>query len=350
MIVSEFSTGAPTPELVAGMLQTALAKSGADHANSVLLFLTPHFTSKVLSVLQSATRVSRCLQVSGSIVSNLLTDAAGSQGRPACAALVFTGEHAFQTGSGPLCECWFGHTPPQKLECFAGALISPQDGPAFPAWRSGRLSPTQQVCVNLPGMQADGFISQGAQALTAPLPVSEHYGQDLVALGSQRALPMLARELPVEWRALPDIPINRLAAGLVEGNPEDAIPRGRFRLLPIQGTNAVTQTVTLSETPPPRSWIFWAQMQPDHAERNLRQQLIPLQERSFDPLFGLVVSTRLRGLSLPDQENRDLALLRKTYPGMPFIGIQADTVLSQTDDGHMASYPFALALTVFNQA
>ncbi|NWG40142.1 MAG: hypothetical protein HXY27_09315 [Hydrogenophilaceae bacterium] len=350
MIISQFSTGAPTPELVAETLQAALQNANADHANSVLLFLTPHFTSKVLSVLQTTTRVSRCLQVSGSIVSSLLTDVASSQGRPACAALVFTESHSFQTGSGPLCECWFGHTPPQKLECFTGALISPQGGPASPAWRSGRLSPTQQVCINLPGTQADGFLSQGAQALTAPLPVSENYGQDLVALGSQRALPMLARELPVEWRALPDIPINRLAAGLVEGNPEDAIPQGRYRLLPIQGTNAVTQTVTLSETPPPRSWIFWAQMQPDQAERNLRHQLIHLQERSFDPLFGLVVSTRLRGLSLPDQENRDLALLRKTYPGMPFIGIQADTVLSQTDDGHMASYPFALAITVFNQA
>jgi hypothetical protein len=350
MIVSQFNTGAPTPELVAETLQAALHKSGTDHANSVLLFLTPHFTSKLLSVLQSATRVSRCLQVSGSIVSSLLTDEAGNQGRPACAALVFTGTHAFQTSSGPLCEGWFGHTPPQKLESVFGALISPASGPAFPAWRSGRLSPTQQVCINFPGMQTDGFLSQGAQALTAPLPVSEHYGQDLVALGSQRALPMLARELPVEWRALPDIPINRLAAGLVQGNPEDAIPQGRYRLLPIQGTNAVTQTVTLSETPPPRSWIFWAQMQPDHAERNLRQRLTHLQERSIDPLFGLVVSTRLRGLSLPDQENRDLALLHKTYPGMPFIGIQADTVLSPADDGHMAAYPFALALTVFNQA
>jgi hypothetical protein len=35
---------------------------------------------------------------------------------------------------------------------------------------------------------------------------------------------------------------------------------------------------------------------------------------------------------------------------MPFISIQADTVLSQIDGGHMATYPFALALTVFNQA
>ncbi len=350
MIVSHFSSGLPTPELVAETLQAALEKSSTDHANSVLLFLTPHFTSKVLSVLQVATRVSRCLQVSGCIVSGLLTDEASSQGRPACATLVFSGNHSFQTGSGPVCEYWLGNTPPQKLESTLGALISPQGGPAFPAWRSGRLSPTQQVCINLPGMQADGFISQGAQALTAPLPVSENYGQDLVALGSQRALPMLARELPVEWRALPDIPINRLAAGLVTGNPEDAIPQGRYRLLPIQGTNAVTQTVTLSESPPPHSWIFWAQMQPDHAERNLRHQLIHLQERSFDPLFGLGVCTRLRGLSLPDQENRDLALLRKTYPGMPFICIQADTVLSKSDEDQMAAYPFALALTVFNQA
>lgn len=350
MIVSHFSSGLPTPELVADALRAALEKAGADHANSVLLFLTPHFTSKILAVLQAATRVSRCLQVSGSIVSSLLTDEACSQGRPACAALVFSGEHAFRTSSGPLCEVWLGHTPPYKLDSLFGALISPQGGPAFPAWRSGRLSPTQQVCVNFPGMQSDGFLSQGAQALTAPLPVSEHYGQDLVALGSQRALPMLARELPVEWRALPDIPINRLAAGLVEDNPEDAIPQGRYRLLPILGTNAVTQTVTLSETPPPHSWIFWAQMQPDHAERNFRHQLIHLQERSFDPLFAIVVSTRLRGLSLPDQENRDLTLLRKTYPRMPFIGIQADTVLNPADDGRMAAYPFALSLTVFNQA
>jgi hypothetical protein len=349
MITSHLSTGAPTPELVADTLQAALQKADAVNANSVLLFLTPHFTSKVLSVLQTAARVSRCLQVSGSIVSNILTDAASSQGKPACAALVFSGNHSFQTGSGPECECWFGHAQPQKLESHIGALISPHGGPAFPAWRSGRLSPTQQVCINLPGLKADGFISQGAQALTAPLPVSESYGQDLVALGSQRALPMLARELPVEWRALPDIPINRLAAGLVTGNPEDAIPQGRYRLLPIQGTNAVTQTVTLSETPPPHSWIFWAQMQPDHAERNLRHQLIHLQERSFDPLFGLAVSTRLRGLSLPDQENRDLALLRKTYPGMPFIGIQAETVLSKSEGNQMAAYPFALALAVFNQ-
>lgn len=349
MITSHLSTGTPAPDLVADAIQAALQKADARNANSILLFLTPHFTSKILSVLQAATRVSRCLQVSGSIVSSILTDEAGNHGRPACAVLVFTGNHAFQTGSGPACECWFGHTPPPKLQCTLGALISPQGGPAFPAWRGGRLSPTQQVCLNFPGLKGEGFISQGAQALTAPLPVSEHYGQDLVALGSQRALPMLARELPVEWRALPDIPINRLAAGLVTGNPEDAISQGRYRLVPIQGTNAVTQTVTLSETPPPHSWIFWAQMQPDHAERNLRHQLTHLQERSFEPLFGLGVCTRLRGLSLPDQENRDLALLRKTYPGMPFICIQADTVLSTSGEGHTAAYPFALALTVFNQ-
>jgi hypothetical protein len=350
MITSHFSSGTPTPALVADTVQAALAKADAAHANGVLLFLTPHFSSKLLTALQAATRASGCLQVSGSIVPSLFSDTASSQGQPACAALVFSGVHAFQTASGPECQIWLGHAPPQGLAAFTGALLAARDSPAFPTWRSGRLSPMQQVCLNFPGLNVDGLVAQGAQALTAPLPVSECYGHDLVALGSQRALPMLARELPIEWRALPDIPINRLAAGLVTGNPEDAIPQGRYRLLPIHGTNAVTQTVTLSEIPPRGSWIFWAQMQPDQAERNLRHRLIDLQERCFEPLFGLAVTTRLRALSLPDQESRDLALLRHTYPGMPFLGIQAETVLSRSDRGRMDAYPFSLALTVFNQA
>lgn len=350
MITAHFSTGAPTPALVSDTLQAALDKAGAAQANAVLLFLTPHFSSKVLTALQAATRASGCLQVSGGMVPALFSDSAGSHGQPACAALVFTGAHAFRTASGPACQIWLGHTPPQGLTAFTGALLAAKDGPAYPAWRGGRLSPMQQVCLDLPGLRMDGLLAQGAQALTAPLPVSACYGQDLVALGSQRALPMLARELPIEWRALPDIPLNRLAAGLVSGNPEGAIAEGRYRLLPIQGTNAVTQTVTLAETPPPGSWIFWAQMQPEHAERSLRHQLIDLQERCFEPLFGLVITTRLRELSLPDQGNRDLALLRKTYPGMPFLGIQAETLLGPGPSERLAAYPFGMALTVFSQA
>ncbi len=346
MIATHLETGAPGPELVAQTVSAALRKTSATTANSVLLLLTPHYASQTLSALRAATQTSQCLQVSGCVAPSIMTDSAISQNQPACAAMVFTGPWSFQTASQGGCDCWLGHSG-RNQAAFSGACLSTPGNPAHPVWRAGRIEPSQELCLNLPFVHKQKIIAQGAQALTAPLPVKECYGQDLAALGSERALPMLARELPVEWRHLPDIPISRLAAGLVLGDPQDAIREGRYRLLPIQGTNAVTQTVTLPEILPEGSWLFWAHIQPAHTERSLRQQLAGLRESNASPLFGFSLSSRLRSHALPDQANRDWAVLRDTWPGLPMIGLQCASVLDAPPGQAVIDYPFALGFTLF---
>jgi hypothetical protein len=62
------------PRLAALAVERALERAGLTRANSVLLFLTPHFAPSPETTLRAAARAAGCLQVSGCTGAGVLTD------------------------------------------------------------------------------------------------------------------------------------------------------------------------------------------------------------------------------------------------------------------------------------
>ena len=77
------------PQLAAQAVERALERAGLTRANSVLLFLTPHFAPSPETALRAAARAAGCLQVTGCTGAGVLTDDEWLLDVPGAAAMVF---------------------------------------------------------------------------------------------------------------------------------------------------------------------------------------------------------------------------------------------------------------------
>ena len=64
----------PLPMLAEQAVREALARTGSQHANSVLLFLSGEFTRHAHSAVLAAARAAQCTQVFGGIAAGLCTE------------------------------------------------------------------------------------------------------------------------------------------------------------------------------------------------------------------------------------------------------------------------------------
>src|SRR4030066_417518 len=77
------------PQLATLAVERALERAGLTRANSVLLFLTPHFAPSPETALRAAARAPGCLQVTGCTGAGGLTGEEWLLDVPGAAAMVF---------------------------------------------------------------------------------------------------------------------------------------------------------------------------------------------------------------------------------------------------------------------
>jgi hypothetical protein len=346
-----YRCGEAGPDLVRETVLAALERAGRPPAHAVLLLLTPHFTPHVETAIRAAGRAAQCIQVMGTIAPGVMSDAGYSLGRAACAALVFCqppGVEVVQSFdlAGPL--IWLGQTaPPAQANTVTGAVLSLPGHMPPPAWSHGRLQSNHTLLLRFPGLRGRIAHSQGIRSITAPLPVNEVLGREVLRLGNQSALGLLARELPADVRDLPRIPLHLLAAGVVDGDPSGAIQDGRYRLIPIIQTHPETGSVVLSDALPLGSQVFWALRQPLAATRNLRVALDQLLDAHdhMPPVLAVVHSCTSRGAGFFGEHDRDWQLLREKLADVPFIGVYGEQQIApMAGPGRTFKYGVSLAL------
>lgn len=335
----------PDPALVYDVVAEALSNAGTSVARSVLLFLSADFARQpalVSGALTSATRASRCLQIVGATVPGLFTEKDWLLDRSAAAAMVF-GEGAClmplpprevsalnpatptdgdpPTAAGPILT--LSQTPAAGVWLGDGAqrfgLLGADATPPARIWSHAQA--TDRVELSVAHCRGTVTLSRGIRVLSPLLHVGDDEGYDVTRLDRFPALNTLMRELPLEFRNLPRLPLHLLCAGLVHGEPQGALEEERFTLVPLIGWNQEDKSVTLAGRVTPNSYLFWALRSPMAAETELRHKLDAIDASlGTTPDFGIIMSCLGRGPYFYDGVDRDLELIKQRYPDTPLIG------------------------------
>jgi small ligand-binding sensory domain FIST len=321
----------PTSDLATQAVAQAMQRAGVSHANSVLLFLSADFAHDPQPALLAASRQSQCMQIVGCSAAGIFTEQDWVLDSPAAAAMVFGGELNLSAAHTPtdndlilaltapnaIDTNWIS-APGQRLGAVSGDATG--RGP-YKVWSGGKVCASGRCEMTLQGVRGMMGVSQGIRALTAPTEVTQVNGFDLLSLGRQSALNLLARELPLEVRELDRIPLHLIMAAVTFGEPSTAFFEGRYRLVQVIATNPDDRSVTLSARLNEGDKVFWALRQPLAAERNMRVTLDRTEQLlAATPQFGLMFSSMGRGPSFYGGIDRDLQLLTTRYPDMPLIG------------------------------
>lgn len=332
----------PEAELAAAVVKEALFRAGTDIARGVLLFLTTDFMHQAHAAVVAASRAANCLQVTGCTASGILTDEDWVLDRPAACAMVF--------GSG------FGLGAPRGADTPLLTLAAPSaatdnrlsgdarrygllstDNSAHGAgriWCHGKMASDARCETTISGVSAAIGVSRGVHSLGRPLPAVTR-GHDVLKVGNHAALNALLRELPLEMREMEKLPFHLLSAGIVSGDPTNAIEEGRYTLVPVIAASHDERSVTLTAQLEPGAHLFWTMRQALATENDMRQTADRLAgELGMAPEFGLLFSCMGRGPYFFGGEDRDLAAVKERFPGLPLIGAYGGGQIAPLFDGN----------------
>jgi small ligand-binding sensory domain FIST len=331
-IATGLAIGHPaSPDLAAQAVAQAMQRAGLTVANSVLLFLTPDFAREPELALLAASRASNCTQIIGCSAAGIFTEQEWVLDSPAAAAMVFGGDISLAPATAPAADdLILSLAAPNAVDTtwldgpgmrFGGVSGDANGQGPFKVWRGAKVSSNGRCETVLHGVRGRVDVSQGIRALSQPMEITQASGHDVISLGSQPALNVLERELPLDVRNMERIPLHLLMAGVVFGDPASAIDQGRFRLAPIISANTDDRSVTISARLSPGEQMFWAVRQPLAAERDMRLTIDRMQQgMDTAPEFGLLFPCMGRGPYFYGGIDRDLELVKQRFPGMPLIG------------------------------
>lgn len=341
------------PELAAAVVRTALDRAGLDIAHGVLLFLSPDFTHHAHAAVAAASRAARCLQVTGCTAPGVFTEMDWVLDRPAACAMVFGGESVLAARAPAGVPLLTLATPPAAGTGWLrnGGLrygLLSTDSSAHGAgriWCHGKMVTDGRCETAIAGARSSIGASRGMRILGKPHRV-KCSNRDVLKADDHPALNALLRELPQDIRQMERLPFHLLAAGIVSGPPEHAIEEGRYVLAPIVSVSHEERSVTLALPARDDMHLFWAMRQSLAAETDLRRMAGELSGRlGAEPEFGLLFSCLGRGPYFFGGEDRDLAVIKERFPGMPLIGAYGGGQIAPLFDGtHQLHNTAVLAL------
>ena len=343
------------PELAAQAVEQALRRADLTRANSVLLFLTPHFAPSPEPALRAAARAAGCLQVTGCTGAGVLTEDEWLLDVPGAAAMVFGGQLSLAAANSDddepvisLCSPsglnaeWLDSSAP-RIGAVSGDLFG--QGP-FRVWNGTRVMEGGRVDACIAGAHGVVQVSQGMRALTSPIEVGEVQGLDVLKLGNYPALNVLVQALPGSVREHERLPLHMLLGGVTFGDPDTAIRDGRYRLNHIVSANLHDRSVTFSAPLAAGERLFWAMRDALTAERDFRSTLDQaVHNLNATPEFALLFPCMGRGPHFYGNRDRDLDLFKSRFPGMPAIGFYGNGEIAPLDGmNHLYQYSAVLGL------
>lgn len=321
------------PELAVTAVNLALERARLAHPHSVMLFLTSEFARNVHAALAGASRAANCLNVWGCTAPGVLTEQDWAIDQPAACAMVIGDGVAL----GPPRTDTTGRMTPQLSLAVPTAataawlnegvarfgIVSTDAGAQAPGrvWGHGQPTAEGRATASFSGARVAIGVARGIRALSEAQMVDASDGYDVHRMGNQLALNSLLRALPPELREEARLPFNQLFVGEVTEVRDDAIERGRFRVLPLISVNHDDRSVTLGQRIEPGARLFWGMRSPLGAEEDMRRTVdIAADEIGGTPSFGMLFSCMGRGPYFYGGQDRDLDIVRNRYPALPLIG------------------------------
>lgn len=333
-IASALTTGLDaTPNLAEEAVSEALAKAGLARAEGVILLLSQHFSRHAAMAVMAAARAAGCMQVVGMTVPGLITESGWALDQIAAAALVLgddMGLTPLHGGSGPALAFCAAPTLPIEWRNAPARIGLLHDGSAV--WQQARVRDDGRCEFTLSGVSTQAAVAPGLKRISEMQTVSNTRGLDLLRLDQLSASDSLRRALPAEWKDGP-LPIHQLAL-MDDGNTTRPA-------IPLLSANA-DGSITLARQPEVGESMAWAMRQPLAAEAELRQQLAD----AAPPAFGLMFSCIGRGPLFYGHDDRDLAVWRERFPGVPLLGAYGGAQIAPSAEGGCEQWQNSVVLSL----
>jgi small ligand-binding sensory domain FIST len=214
-------------------------------------------------------------------------------------------------------------------------------------WQRGRL--VEDGLCEMCFAKADVAVgvSRGLRALTGSMTVTETDGLEIFGLDGEPALAVLLQHLPSGRRHAEDLPLSHLFAAVTARSvaADEAMAQGNYHLLPILAASHEEQSLTLALPLMAGDCLFWVLRQPAAAEQDSRQTVAELATTMPTPDFALMLACIGRGPYYFGGEDRDLAVMRERFPGLPIIGAYGSGEIAPLPAGNaLISYSAVMAL------
>ena len=359
---------APTPELAAQAVASAMAKANIHAPSSVLLFLTSEFAADPQFAIKSAAKAASCTQIIGCSATGIFTDEDWVIDSPAAAAMVFSdlnfshennGHDLLLTLTAPsaINTTWLndsglsnsglknsGQTIPNTIQRFGGVSGDAVGQGSYSVWQNGKGN-TQGYCeVALQNTHAAIAASHGLKIISAPRRITKTEGNDLLALANLSALTSLQSACKKQDISVDDLPYHQLTA--VFASKASLIERGEYNLAAIIIENKDKDSVTLTKSLKEGDWLSWAIRDVDAAQIDIVKTASVLKRQlEAEPDFALLFSCLGRGPYFYNGADQDLALIKTLFPHLPIIGFYGNGEIAPINgENELLQYSAVLGL------
>ena len=327
---------APTPELAAQAVISAMLKANIHAPSSVLLFLTSEFAADPQSAIKAAAKAASCTQIIGCSATGIFTEEDWVIDSPAAAAMVFsdlnfsheTNDHDLLltlTAPNAINTTWLNNSGlnssgiNNSAARFGGVSGDAIGQGQFSVWQNGKGT-TQGYCeVSLQNTHSAVAASHGLQLISSPRRITACNGNDLLSLANIPSLNTLYAACKKNDISSDDLPYHQLIA--VYASKASLIERGEYNLASLIIENTENNSITLTKSLKVGDWLSWAIRDIDAAQIDIVKTASVLRRQlEAEPEFALLFSCLGRGPYFYNGTDQDLALIKTLFPNLPIIG------------------------------
>lgn len=345
-----------SPELAANAVRNAMHKADITTANAVLLLLTSEFAAAPQDAIKAAAKAANCTQVMGCSASGIFTEEDWVLDAPAAAAMVFGGDlHLMRAQSADDGDSLLTLTAPNAINStwlnkrhkryggVSGDAIG--QGP-FSVWQNakGELSGLVEAFVS--GASVNTDCSHGLQRLTQPQRITQTSLFDVCGLEQQSALNSLEKAWKFHSKTVEAIPLHMMMAVYAES--AEAIMAGQFNQTSIIACDESSRSVTLAHPLNAGQFLSWCLRDSHVAESDMMLICARMaNDMHRPPEFGMMFSCLGRGPYFYDGIDRDLQIVKQSFPGMPLLGFYGNGEIANLN-GQNQLLPYSAVLSLFS--
>lgn len=344
-----------TPDLAGEAVRHAMQQAGISVANSVLLLLTSEFASNPQPAIKAAAKAANSLQVIGCSATGIFTEEDWVLDAPAAAAMVFSEAVSLQSPNANVAQqplltlsapnainsTWLNNGS-QRYGGISGDAIG--QGP-FSVWKNAKGEVSGYVEVFFTGVDMATKASHGLQLLTAPQPIEQVDHYDILKIDQCEALTSLQKAWKRQSASEDPVPLHLIMATYADS--ADAILNGQYHVTTVISHDDDHGSITLAQPLKAGQYLSWGLRDRESAAADFMyttQQLV--QQLGSQPDFGLLFSCLGRGPYFYGGIERDLKVLKQTFPGMPFIGFYGNGEIAAIQ-GRNHLLPSSAVLSLF---
>lgn len=318
-----------TPELAGEAVRQAMHKAGIQVANSVLLLLTSEFASNPQPAIKAAAKAANSLQVIGCSATGIFTEEDWVLDAPAAAVMVFGEEVSLQlpsvnhelqplltlTAPNAINSTWLNNGN-QRYGGVSGDAIG--QGP-FSVWKNAKGEVSGYVEAFFTGVTMASQASHGLRLLTTPQQVEQTSHYDVLKIDHVEALSSLQKAWKYHSKSDDPVPLHLIMATYADDAA--SINNGQYNLTTVISHDDDNGSITLAHTLKPGQYLSWGLRDKETAAADFmlttQKVAATLGKR---PDFGLLFSCLGRGPYFYGGIERDLKVLKQTFPEMPLLG------------------------------